>query len=102
MCYVDSDAVARSKQARATRRALLRSRDQQKPNLDRRHDEDAGPARPHRQTGAAKAAGDTSAVPKLLAATQQLNAEHPTHYGAAWVALGWLMLTTSGLQPCSS
>jgi endoglucanase len=52
--------------------------------------------------GAAKAAGDTSAVPKLLAAAQQMNAEHPTYYGAAWVALGRLMLTTSRLQPCSS
>ena len=52
--------------------------------------------------GAAKAAGDTGAVPKLLAEAQQLNAEHPTYYGAAWVALGRLVLTTSRLQPCSS
>lgn len=52
--------------------------------------------------GAAKAAGDTSAVPRLLAQAQQFNAEHPTYYGAAWVALGRLLLTTSRLQPCSS
>jgi endoglucanase len=52
--------------------------------------------------GAAKAAGDTSAVPKLLAEAQQLNAQHPTYYGAASVALGRLMLTTSRLQPCGA
>ena len=52
--------------------------------------------------GAAKAAGDTSAVPRLLAQAQQLNAEHPTYYGSAWVALGRLTLTTSRLEPCSS
>ena len=52
--------------------------------------------------GAAKAAGDTGAVPRLLAQAQQLNAEHPTYYGSAWVALGRLVLTTSRLQPCTS
>ncbi|MBV8218182.1 MAG: hypothetical protein JO325_06950 [Solirubrobacterales bacterium] len=52
--------------------------------------------------GAAKAAGDTSAVHRLLAEAQQLNAEHSTYYGSAWVALGRLMLTTSRLQPCGS
>jgi endoglucanase len=51
--------------------------------------------------GAAKAAGDTAAVLPLLAEAQQLNAQHTTYYGAAWVALGRLMLTTNLLQPCS-
>jgi endo-1,4-beta-D-glucanase Y len=51
--------------------------------------------------GAAKAAGDGAAVPALLAEAQQLNAQHPTYYGSAWVALGRLMLTTNLLQPCS-
>jgi endoglucanase len=50
--------------------------------------------------GAAKAAGDTGAVPALLAEAQRLNADHPTYYGAAWVALGRLLLTTNRLQPC--
>jgi len=52
--------------------------------------------------GAAKAAGDTGAVPRLLAEAQQLNAQHPTYYGSAWVALGRLLLTTNRLQPCGS
>jgi len=51
--------------------------------------------------GAAKAAGDTNAVPTLLAEAQRLNSEHPTYYGAAWLALGRLLLTTSRLEPCS-
>jgi endoglucanase len=51
--------------------------------------------------GAAKAAGDTNAIPALLAEAQRLNAEHPTYYGAAWPALGRLLLTTSRLEPCS-
>jgi len=51
--------------------------------------------------GAAKAADDTAALLPLLAEAQQLNAQHPTYYGSAWVALGRLMLTTSLLQPCS-
>lgn len=50
--------------------------------------------------GAARAAGDTGAVPALLTQAQRLNAQHPTYYGAAWVALGRLMLTTNRLQPC--
>jgi endoglucanase len=50
--------------------------------------------------GAAKAAGDTNAVTALLAEAQSLNAQHPTYYGAAWVALGRLVLTTNRLQPC--
>jgi endoglucanase len=49
--------------------------------------------------GAAQAAGDTAAVAPLLAQAQQFNAAHPTYYGAAWVALGRLMLTTQRLSP---
>lgn len=50
--------------------------------------------------GAARAAGDTRAVHVLLTQAQRLNAQHPTYFGAAWVALGRLMLTTNRLQPC--
>ncbi len=52
--------------------------------------------------GAAKAAGDTSAMTASLNEAQRLNAQHPTYYGSAWVALGRLMLTTHLLQPCTS
>ena len=51
-------------------------------------------------SGAAKAAGDTGAVPALLAEAGERNAQHPTYYGAAWLALGRLLLTTDRLQPC--
>ena len=51
--------------------------------------------------GAAKAAGDDAAVLPLLAEAQQLNQQHPTYYGSAWVALGRLMLTTNRLAVCS-
>ena len=50
--------------------------------------------------GAAKAAGDAGVVPTLLSEAQQLNTQHPTYFGAAWVALGRLLLTTDRLQPC--
>jgi endo-1,4-beta-D-glucanase Y len=50
--------------------------------------------------GGAKAAGDTGAVSKLLAIAQDLNAQRPTYYGSAWVALGRLLLTTNRLTPC--
>jgi endo-1,4-beta-D-glucanase Y len=49
--------------------------------------------------GAAKAAGDTAAMTSLLDEAEQMNSEHPTYYGAAWVALGRLMLSTSLLEP---
>jgi endo-1,4-beta-D-glucanase Y len=52
--------------------------------------------------GAAKAAGDESAVSTLLNQAQALNAQHPTYYGSAWVALGRILLTTNLLQPCQS
>jgi endoglucanase len=51
--------------------------------------------------GAAKAAGDHGAVITLLKEAQRLNTQHPTYYGAAWVALGRLLLTTDRLQPCT-
>jgi endoglucanase len=50
--------------------------------------------------GAAKAAGDTDATSALLSEAGRIDAAHPTYYGAAWVALGRLMLTTDRLQPC--
>lgn len=52
--------------------------------------------------GAAKAAGDRSAVSGLLNQAHTLNAQHPTYYGSAWVALGRILLTTNLLQPCRS
>jgi Glycosyl hydrolases family 8 len=60
---------------------------------------DHGPVTLVAAAGAARAAGDTAAVAPLLAQAQQLNAAHPTYYGAAWVALGRLMLTTQRLSP---
>ena len=50
--------------------------------------------------GAAKAAGDTAAVPALLGEAGQRNAQHPTYFGGAWLALGRLLLTTDRLQAC--
>lgn len=51
--------------------------------------------------GAAKAAGDTTAMLTLLKVAGDLDKRQPTYYGGAWVALGRLFLTTSLLQPCS-
>lgn len=51
---------------------------------------------------AARAAGDPAAVAGLLDQAQSLNSAHPTYYGAAWVALGRLLLTTDRLVvPCA-
>jgi endoglucanase len=50
--------------------------------------------------GAAQASGDASAVKTLLNRAEALNTQQPTYYGAAWVALGRLLLTTDRLQPC--
>ena len=52
--------------------------------------------------GAAKAAGDTGAVSALLAEAAHRNAQHPSYFGAAWLALGRLLLTTDRLQPCGT
>jgi endoglucanase len=49
---------------------------------------------------AAKAAGDRDATDRLLDGADALDARGPTYYGAAWAALGRLLLTTNRLQPC--
>jgi endoglucanase len=51
--------------------------------------------------GAADAAGLTAARDGLLDAAEALDQRSPTYYGAAWVALGRMMLTTKLLGPCS-
>jgi endo-1,4-beta-D-glucanase Y len=51
--------------------------------------------------GAAKAAGAASSrVEALLDQAAALNRQHPTYYGAAWLALGRLLLSTDQLVPC--
>jgi endoglucanase len=49
--------------------------------------------------GAAHAAGDVTGRDELLNDAAQLDAEHPSYYGAAWVALGRALLTTDLLAP---
>ena len=51
---------------------------------------------------AADAAGDTGARDRLLERAQRSEREHSTYYGAAWLALGRLMLTTDRLGGCRS
>jgi endoglucanase len=46
------------------------------------------------------AAGDEDAAADLLDRAQDLDERHPSYYGAAWVALGRLLLTTDALQHC--
>ena len=48
--------------------------------------------------GAAAAAGDSAARRELLDAAEALDKRAPTYYGAAWVALGRVMLTTNALN----
>jgi endoglucanase len=50
--------------------------------------------------GAAKAAGNRTAAGRLLGRAAQVDARGSTYYGAAWVALGRVMLTTSLLGRC--
>jgi endoglucanase len=50
--------------------------------------------------GAAAAAGQTAARDRLLDAAAALDKQTPTYYGAAWVALGRIMLTTKLLDVC--
>ena len=50
---------------------------------------------------AAGAAGDAHARDRLLDRAQGLNDRHPTYYGAAWVALGRVLLTTHLLGGCA-
>jgi endoglucanase len=49
---------------------------------------------------AADAAGDARAAGKLLDAAEALDRRTPTYYGAAWVALGRVMLQTNELDVC--
>jgi len=49
--------------------------------------------------GAATASGRTRRAQQFLAAAQALDREQPSYYGAAWVALGRLLLTTRRLDP---
>jgi endoglucanase len=51
--------------------------------------------------GAADAAGQAAARDGLLDAAEALDGHSPTYYGAAWVALGRIMLTTHLLSTCS-
>jgi cellulose synthase (UDP-forming) len=51
---------------------------------------------------AARAAGDRAATTRLLARAQAENDMHPSYYGAAWIALGRVMLTTASLGGCAS
>jgi endoglucanase len=51
--------------------------------------------------GAADAAGQSSARDGLLDEAEALDRHSPTYYGAAWVALGRMMLTTKLLAACS-
>jgi endoglucanase len=51
--------------------------------------------------GAADAAGELAARDGLLATAETLDRRFPTYYGAAWVALGRIMLTTNLLDACS-
>jgi endoglucanase len=51
--------------------------------------------------GAASAAGQPAAREGLLDDAEALDRRSPTYYGAAWVALGRMMLTTKLLDGCS-
>src|SRR4030081_3477306 len=51
--------------------------------------------------GAAIAAGDSSAGLSMLDRAERAQAASPSYYGAAWVALGRVMLTTDWLGPCA-
>jgi endoglucanase len=49
---------------------------------------------------AAKAADEEGAMHQLLDRATEANSSHPTYYGAAWVALGRVMLTSTALGGC--
>jgi endoglucanase len=49
---------------------------------------------------AAKADGDDDAARDLLDRAQAANSSVPTYYGAAWVALGRVMLSSNALGSC--
>jgi endoglucanase len=70
---------------------------------------DGAPASPYMHAAsfvaaaaAARAAGDRAAATRLLNRAQTENDAHPSYYGAAWVALGRVMLTTAALGACTS
>lgn len=50
----------------------------------------------------AAAEGDRRSGDRLLARAEQIDRVHPTYYGAAWVALGRVTLTTSLLDGCGA
>jgi endoglucanase len=50
---------------------------------------------------AASAAGDRASMARLLDAAEALDRRSPSYYGAAWVALGRLFLTTDRLRACA-
>lgn len=60
----------------------------------------ANPAALVGAAGAARAAGQTPASDALLDRAESAEAASPSYYGAAWVALGRVMLTTDWLGPC--
>jgi hypothetical protein len=51
---------------------------------------------------AAKANGNDKSAEQLLDQAQETDSSTPTYYGAAWVALGRVMLTSSALGSCPS
>jgi endoglucanase len=65
------------------------------PEVDFRH-----PLMVVAAAGAAHAAGDGDAVTGLLDEAEAIDRREPTYYGAAWVALGRLLLTTDLLHGC--
>src|SRR5207248_1285176 len=52
------------------------------------------------RAAAARARGDQPATEQLLDQAGAANDRKPTYYGAAWVALGQLLLTTDSLVTC--
>lgn len=50
----------------------------------------------------AHAAGDRRAADALMARAEELDRQSPTYYGAAWVALGRLLLTSSLGEDCGT
>jgi endo-1,4-beta-D-glucanase Y len=52
-------------------------------------------------SASAMAAGDDAAARRLLDAADRVALTYPSYYGAAWVALGRLMLTTRRLRVCT-
>lgn len=48
----------------------------------------------------ARAAGSDADVDDLLEAAAQLDGKYPSYYGAGWVALGRILLTTDWLHSC--